>query len=589
MVTSLRDIPGATRARNRRPADRGLWARSRPTTLDMTPGSLRLRRPKPRGFHRPTGRIDLFLVVLVLAGIGVVGWLAMAFWGVTRVDVEATGIDDGRALTPAAAEELDIAITLASSDELFRADLKVDGVPVLEDLEPEANGATVRIRPAQLVETELVEQALAEGEHKIELSVGRLFLGDATFRWRYVVDSIAPALELPTSLDPVPIADAVTVRGTVEEGVELRFRGEPVDVGDGEFAVDFSSPPTGALEFKAVDEAGNSTTALVVVPVVYPDTSKAVHVTAAAWANDELLAGVMDLIDRGLVDTVELDLKDEAGVVGYDSQLPKALEIGAVSADYDLAAAVRTLEGKGIRVIGRLVAFRDPIYAEAAWAAGQADEVLQTPSGSMLDTYGGFANYANPAVRRYNLDIALEAVQLGVKDILWDYIRRPEGDPATMVVPGLQGSSSASVADFLAETHAALREQGAYQGASVFGIAAAAGDSIAQDVPAMARVVDYLAPLVYPSHWGPGQYRVESPINQPGEIIAKSMADFQRVTEGTGVRFLPWLQDFTLYGVRYGPTEVKAQIDAAASLGINGFLLWNPFVEYTSEALTPIP
>lgn len=589
MATSLRDIPGANRARKRRRADRGLWAPARPTTLDMTPGSLRLGRAKPRGFLRPPGQIDLFLVVLVLAGIGVVVWLVMAFWGATRVDVEVTGIDDGRALTPDAAEDLDIAITLASSDELFRADLKVDGVAVLEDLEPEADGATVRIRPAQLVETELVAQALAEGEHKIELSVGRLFLPDSTFRWSYVVDSIAPTLELPASLDPVPIADAVTVRGTVEDGVELRFRGEPVDTDDGEFSVDFDSPPTGALEFKAVDEAGNSTIAHVVVPVIYPDSSRAIHVSGAAWTNDELRSGVMDLIDGGLIDTVELDLKDEAGVVSYDSQVPKALEIGAVSVDYDLGAAVRTLEGKGIRVIGRLVAFRDPIYAGAAWAAGRHGEVLQTPSGDMLGTYGGFANYVHPAVRQYNLDIALEAVELGVKDILWDYIRRPEGNPDTMVVPGLVGPSSASVADFLSETHAALRERGAFQGASVFGIAAAAGDSIAQDVPAMARVVDYLAPMTYPSHWGPGQYRVDSPINQPYDIVAKALADFQRVAEGSGVRFLPWIQDFTLSGVPYGPAEVKAQIDAAASLGINGFMLWNPNVRYHGDALTPIP
>ncbi len=192
-------------------------------------------------------------------------------------------------------------------------------------------------------------------------------------------------------------------------------------------------------------------------------------------------------------------------------------------------------------------------------------------------------------MRRYNLDIALEAVDLGVKDILWDYIRRPEGDPDTMVVPGLVGSSSASVADFLAESHAALRAKGAFQGASVFGIAAAAGDSIAQDIPAMARVVDYLAPMTYPSHWGPGQYRVKSPINEPGAIVSKSLADFQRVAEGSGVRFLPWIQDFTLHGVPYGPDQVRAQIDAAAALGINGFFLWNPNVRYTSEALTPIP
>lgn len=589
MATSLKDIPGANRARKPRRSQRGLWAPSRSTKLDLTPGSLRLSRPRQRGSRHSFRQVDLFLVVLVLGAIGVAVWLGTAFWGATRVHVVASGIDDGRALTPEAAAKLDVTIALDSSDELFRAQLKVDGVPLLEDLEPEADGRSVRVRPAELVESELVGQALAEGEHKIELSVGRMFLGDSTFTWRYVVDSIAPTLDLPTNLDPVPIADAVTVRGAVEDGAALRFGGEELDVDDGEFAVPFDTPPTGALEFTATDEAGNETTARVVVPVVYPDSSRAVHVSGAAWSNDELRAGVMDLIDQGLIDTVELDLKDEAGVVAYSSQLPMARQIGAVTDEYDLGEAVRTLEDKGIRVIGRLVAFRDPIYANAAWAAGRHDEVLQTPSGGLLGTYGGFANYANAAVRQYNLDIALEAVELGVKDILWDYIRRPEGDPDTMVVPGLVGPSSAAVTDFLSDTHAALRARGAYQGASVFGIAAAAGDSIAQDVPAMATVVDYLAPMVYPSHWGPGMYRVDSPINEPAAIVAKSLADFQRVTEGTGVRIVPWLQDFTLFGVPYGDAEVRAQIDAASVLGIKGFMLWNPNVRYHAGALTPIP
>ncbi len=285
----------------------------------MTPGSLKLNRTRSGGSFRPRGGIDVFLVLLVAGAIGVVVWLAMAFWGATRVHVEATGIDDGRALKPEDAELLDIHIALETSDELFRANLEVDGVPLLEDIEPEADGRSVRIRPAELVESELVEHALAEGEHEIQLSVSRLFLGDSTFTWSYVVDSIAPDLDLPSNLDPVPIADPVAVEGRVEEGVDLQLRGEPVDVDGGRFSVGFDTPPTGALAFTATDEAGNTTTKHVVVPVVYPDSSKAVHVSGAAWRNDELRSGVMHLIDQGLIDTVELDLKDEAGVISYDS------------------------------------------------------------------------------------------------------------------------------------------------------------------------------------------------------------------------------------------------------------------------------
>jgi hypothetical protein len=588
MATSLRDIPGANRAPKRRKARKALWGPSRSTKLDLAPGGLRLSRPRQPRFRAKGPKLDLFLVVLVLGAVGVAAWLALAFWQATRVDVSTKGIDSGHALTPDAASGLDIAISFGSHAELFRSDLSVDGVPLSGELEAEPDGTTLRIRPAALVQAELVDQALAEGEHRIDLAVSRPFLGDSTFHWTYVVDSIAPRLELPTSLDPVPIADPVTVQGTVEDGAELTFRGEPVKVHHGQFSVDFDTPPTGALEFDAVDEAGNQSKASVVVPVIYPDSSHAVHMTGAAWANDGLRNGVMDLIDRHLIDTVELDLKDEAGLIGYQSKLPRAQEIGAVAGDYDLAEAVHTLEAKGIRVIGRLVAFRDPVYANAAWAAGRHDEVLQTPDGGQLGNYGGFSNYANPAVRQYNLDIALEAVDLGVKDILWDYIRRPEGDPATMVVPGLDGSSSDSVTSFLAETHAALRARGAYQGASVFGIAASAGDSIAQDVPAMARVVDYLAPMLYPSHWGPAYYHVDSPITHPGEIVQAALEHYQEVTKGTGVRLLPWLQDFTLYGVAYGPAEVRAQIDAAASMGVDGFLVWNPNVRYHGDALTPI-
>ena len=52
-------------------------------------------------------------------------------------------------------------------------------------------------------------------------------------------------------------------------------------------------------------------------------------------------------------------------------------------------------------------------------------------------------------------------------------------------------------------------------GASVFGVAATRPEEVAQDIPAMARTVDYIAPMVYPSHWGPGEYNVANPNGEP--------------------------------------------------------------------------
>ena len=66
-----------------------------------------------------------------------------------------------------------------------------------------------------------------------------------------------------------------------------------------------------------------------------------------------------------------------------------------------LAAAVKLLHARGARVIGRLVAFRDPVLAEWAWTHGRRDLVIQTPEGGAYSGgYGGFTNYVHPHVQR---------------------------------------------------------------------------------------------------------------------------------------------------------------------------------------------
>ncbi|MDQ6727327.1 MAG: putative glycoside hydrolase [Actinomycetota bacterium] len=573
MATEFRRIPGVADPRRRRsgPArHRDAWGFG---TAAPARSPFPTRRRRFAGARRER-RTSWTTVALTL------GYVAAGLYGVNalrtfvRVDVAVAGIKPHAVLTSAAAAQATVSFTIDPGNVVDRTVLTLDGKPVAR-ADRQVQGSTISFRPGTLV----------EGRHDIVVSVPRPGMGPSRVHRQFVIDDTPPTIDVPALLPAASISQPMTITGKVESSATLTLDGAPLSHKNGTFSLHYDRPPAAPLHLVATDTAGNETTAEVIAPVLYPG-GQGIHVTAAAWGYEPLRKGVLDLIDSKVVSSVELDLKDEGGIVGYDSKVPLANQIGAVRPEYNLKDTVADLKRRGVRVIGRIVAFRDAPLAQWAWANGRHDWVVQTAAGGMLDTYGGFTNPANAEVHTYNLDIALEAAGAGVDDILWDYVRRPEGDPATMLIPGLPGSTSNAIVDFLAGTHAALRARGVFQGAAVFGIAADNPEVVGQDIPRMARNVDYLAPMLYPSHWTNGEYNVKNPNKQPADIIKASLADFQGKIDGTGKALMPWLQDFSL-GVPYGPTEVRAQIDAAASLGVGDWLLWNAEVTYTKGALSP--
>lgn len=519
----------------------------------------------------PSGHIPWSSIVITAGCIAVGLYVLNLFWGATRVDVTVEGISNDMSVMPRHLAERTVTFTLDPHDRIERVRFKVDGKPV-PDESFDIQGPTITWKPGWL----------AEGVHHVTVAVPRPPMPDSSFDWRIVVDNTPPELGVQPLQPPAGVCSEVTIGGRVEKGSSLTVDGKTVDH-HGTFSLRYGKPPPEPLTFVAVDKAGNQSQAEVIVPIKYPG-GQGVHVTAVAWNYEPLRRGIFDLIDNRLVSVVELDLKDEGGIVGYDSKVPLAIQSGAVEEQYRIKDAISELKRRGVRVVGRLVAFRDPTLAEWAWANNKRDMVVQTPQGAPLP--GGFTNLFHPEVRKYNLDIASEAVRAGFDDILWDYMRRPEGNPEEMVIPMMKGSSADGVVEFLKESRAMLHDKCAYQGVSVFGIAADRPHAVGQDVPRIARNVDYIAPMLYPSHWTNGEYGVKNPNAQPYDIVKVTLADFQAKTAGTGVYLVPWLQDFS-YGHPYGPNEVRAQIDASAQLGVRDWLLWNPGVRYTSAALQP--
>lgn len=435
---------------------------------------------------------------------------------------------------------------------------------------------------------------LADGEHRLSVMVDRNFPFRALRAAReFVLDTTPPAIEVLSPTEPVPINAEVTVAARVpEEVASLAIDGEPVTPDEsGTISKTYPEPPDAAVVITATDAVGNTASQTVSVELALAGAPGAppmmgVHATGWTWATPELKDPIMEMIDAGLINTVELDLKDEGGDVWYDTGVELAHEIGAVTELYDLEQAVEELHAKGVRVIGRIVNFRDPRMANYAIENGNMDWVIQNPDGSAYGQYGGFTNPFNPEVREYNMALAEEAARLGVDDIMYDYVRRPD-TLQELVYPGQDGEEEDAIVSFLAESRERVHGAGARMAAAVFGIAATRPHEVAQDIPRMAAEVDYIAPMIYPSHWGPGEYGVDNPNAQPYDITYRSLVDFVQQVEGTDAHIVAWVQDFSL-GIEYGEAEVRAQIQAARDAGVEHILLWDAATTYTRSALDPI-
>jgi hypothetical protein len=473
----------------------------------------------------------------------------------------------------------DLAFTVTG--KLSDVKLTFDGQPV----DGTKNGNSLVYTPSNL----------ADGKHTFTATSKGRFGRNASTTKTFSVDTKAPVVNVDKAPDDLDPAKAYTLTGTVDDAKTLKVDDKDVAINDGKFSVNYDHAPESA-HIVATDAAGNVTDQTVSVAISYP-SMRAVHMTGLAWAYKPLHDPVIQLLKDHKIDTIELDIKDEDGAVFYKSGVPLANESGATkSTPVDLPAAVKEVHDLGGKLVGRIVAFRDPQLAKWAFANGHKDYVIQDKSGNPYSagSYGvaSFTNFANPDVRQYNIDLAVEAIKTGFDSVMYDYIRRPEAHAASgglpgQVFPGLGDTDPQdSIADFLAQAEPIVHAAGGKLGAAVFGISSFTPSSVAQNIPKMAQHLDYISPMVYPSHWGPNEYSVgPNPNAVPYDIVHRSLMDFNRQVLGTKCVIIPWLQDFTLGSPAYGPEQVRAQIKAAHDDGINSFLLWNANARYTASAL----
>lgn len=341
----------------------------------------------------------------------------------------------------------------------------------------------------------------------------------------------------------------------------------------------------------SIPSAASTTSVKVVTHVKTPKEVKAIYMSSWVAGTPSVREKLFKLIDDTELNAVIIDVKDNTGVLSWDGRIR------------DLDTLIEDLHKKNIYVIARIAAFQDPAYVKLY--PEQAVTNVNT-GGIWKDRKGEpWVDTGSKDMWKYLVDIGKETYARGFDELNYDYIRFPtDGDLKAMRYPisGERGLNNKAeiVGEFYKYLHDNFSPLGIPISGDLFGIINVNDveiKTLGQDLRVALQYFDYVAPMVYPSHFYKGTAGYDNPAAHPGPIITYSMGGAIKLAEetasSTGIatstliaKLRPWYQDFDM-GATYTAEMVRAQITAGEKLGIKSWMLWDPANKYTPAALKP--
>lgn len=335
--------------------------------------------------------------------------------------------------------------------------------------------------------------------------------------------------------------------------------------------------------------AGQSSAETPAPPAVpqEPTPAPVVHgVYSTGWiaGSTKFFPRLLTFVKQANINALVVDVKDDTGTISYTSNIPLAKATNASERKIpNFPQFMETLKQSNVYPIARIVAFKDPHLAKA-----RPDLAIRNKEGGIwYDRKGqSWVDPNNREVWDYLVAIGKEAAAAGFKEIQYDYVRfASDGKLSNIVYPYSTGLPKAQVIkNFLAYARKQLEPYGIVLSADVFGLVCSVPDDlgIGQQLELIADEVDYISPMVYPSHFYAGTYGIANPNSKPYETVLRSMQDAQKRIAGKRAKLRPWLQDFSL-GYPYGRAELQAQLTALRDAGVTEWLFWNPSCRYDAS------
>ena len=318
-----------------------------------------------------------------------------------------------------------------------------------------------------------------------------------------------------------------------------------------------------------------------------PAQAKGLYLTAYSAGSKKKMDEIIKLIGKTELNAVVIDIKDYSGKVLYGSKVKLANDLKLVDNRIgNVRELIAKLHRREIYVIARQTVFQDPILAgkKPEWA-------IRAKGGGIWRDYKGLS-WVDPTRREvwaYNMQIAKEAIELGFDEINFDYVRFPsDGNMSAVVYTNGNKKRWEIMGEFYKFVGETLSDLPAYISLDLFGLTMEATSTndmqIGQRIAGAVDHVDYISPMMYPSHYPSGHLKLANPAAQPALVIDNGMKKGARFFVGKRAKVRPWLQAFNM-GAVYGAEKIRAQINAVEKYDNAGWLLWNAANRYTSEGL----
>ena len=321
---------------------------------------------------------------------------------------------------------------------------------------------------------------------------------------------------------------------------------------------------------------------------------RGLYVSAHSVALKGRLDELIELAKKNNLNAFIIDVKGDYGELTF----PMSDEINKYTKSAnknpiikEIEPVIKKLKENGIYTIARIVSFKDTIYAKE-----NPDKIIVYKEGGKAFTNSDglvWVSAYDKNLWEYNVAVAKEAAKVGFNEIQFDYVRFPASNGGKLdKVLNYRNKDNMTKAEaiqkYLNYAKKELSPYNVYISADIYGQVGSSSDdmSLGQFWEAVSSEVDYISPMMYPSHYGKGVYGLAVPDANPYKTIYHSTKDSinrnNNISSPAIIR--PWIQAFTATWVKghinYGPNEVKEQIKAMKDLGVDEYILWSATNRY---------